>query len=251
MKVKINDKLDDLEAKYIFVKKWNFLDMLDGEKFQGHPIPGRVYRALHNTKTDSYRVILNEADKDGLLVKDINSTSEENGFLAESIVISKSNLLELVGKPTDKLQLNEEDLDKIINWQETNNSDLFTEMNQVPQDIMLRLEQALAAPSEDQQLMDEALHTASELINLNYEFFEVWIELGKLLAEQTLLDHDSQSVVLSESEGGMTLNIGDVYKALRVYTGDDRKTNLDRSSIHEAMVGLSRELVRRNLNELD
>jgi hypothetical protein len=243
MKVKINDKLDDLEAKYIFVSKWKFLDMLDAEKFQGHPIPGRVYRSLYNNKTDSYRIILNEAAQDGLLVKDINNTSEENGFLSESVVISKSNLLEL--------QLNEEDLDKIINWQETNNSDLFTEMNPIPPDIILRIENALATTSEDQQLMDSALHTASELINVNYDFFDVWIELGQLLVEQSLLDHDSQAVVLSESEGGMSLNIGDVYKALKVYTSDDRKTNLDRSSVHEAMIGLARELVRRNLNELD
>jgi hypothetical protein len=243
MKVKINDNLGDLIPRYIFVKKWKFLDMLDAEKFQGHPIPGRVYRSLYNTKTDSYRIILNEAGQDGLLVKDINNTSEENGFVSESVIISKSNLLEL--------QLDEEDLDKIINWQETNNSDLFTEMNPIPQEILVRLEQALTAPSGDQHLMDEALHTASELINVNYDFFDVWIELGQLLVEQSIADHDSQAVVLSESEGGMSLNIGDVYKALKVYTGDDRKTNLDRSSIHEAMIGLSRELVRRNLNELD
>jgi hypothetical protein len=249
MKVKIKNKAEDLAIKYLFIKKWSYTNFIIKENYQGHPFEGRVYRSIYNTKTKSYSLVLfedsvhNMDDSSGLIVEDINSDNEENGYLSEVKIISKSNLLEL--------QLDEEDLDKIINWQETNNSDLFTEMNPIPQEILVRLEQALTAPSGDQHLMDEALHTASELINVNYDFFDVWIELGQLLVEQSIADHDSQAVVLSESEGGMSLNIGDVYKALKVYTSDDRKTNLDRSSVHEAMIGLARELVRRNLNELD
>jgi hypothetical protein len=226
MVVRIDDDPKDLVVKYLFVNKWTWTDVLHKEVFQGHPFEGKIYRALYHTKKKSYRVLIDT--ENALYLETLTTTEPEKGFLCEVDEITKQNL------------------DKLLNWTTTENKDLMPNEQNIKDFLQL-----ITEGSQESTLMDDALHVADELLNLHTDWFQVWLEIGGILTEQSVLDHDSPVAILAESEEGMSLNIGEALKDLKTYIGDNRKTNFDRTSIHQAIIALVRELHRRDLNELD
>lgn len=245
--MKLNDNIKDLTVKYIYVEKWNWLDVISGEIFGGHPIENCVYRSVYNKKTKSHRLILSEgtanSPKDAILIKNFNQSNEIEGYTCQLTEITKSNLL--------NINLNETEVDKLHDWTQSNNDDLKGHP-QPDEAGLIRLKNAmLEQEMEDKEYLENLFNVATKLLSVNSDYFKILIEIGDLMTESTLIEHDGPVEALSISETGMSLNIGETLKALKSYTSNNRRTNLDREQLHDALMGIVRELNRRNILEID
>lgn len=245
-KMTFNEKFEDLQVKYLYVKKWSWNHGVV-EVMQGVPKEGTVYRGLYNTLTKSYRLIISEPPAvtailiDSLVIADeVNPFGDIIPFVCELVEITKQNIL--------GMNLSEDDLDKIIKWQEIKGRDLITPR----ETALMSLDKAMKDQSvEDAERLHEALGIIEQLLTINCMHFELILELTDVLIKHNMEDYEDPCISLSEGEYGLSLNIGDVYRALGVYTSQDKRLNLDRRDLHEAFIGIVKELSRRDINGLD
>jgi len=246
-RISIKDHINDVSVKYLFVKHWSWTDPLDKEKYQGAPVQGRVYRAVYNSKTNSYRFIITENPMNGLLMPDLNSSNEMNGYTSEIVALTKNNLLDQ--------NIKEEDLDKLTRWMEDQNKDIFTTQPQLPENFPMIILESLNS-AEHQREMEEAnrmayaMEALSDLDSVNSIQFEIIIELIEYLYQQNLLNHEGDDIAL-DAKLGIGVNISRTLDTLKRYAGKNRRTNEDPEDLLNAISHLVTERERRIINDLD
>lgn len=237
--INIPDRIEDLEVKYLFVKKWKWINVEAREKYQGHPEEGRVYRAFHHTKTKSYRVMV--PGFNGFLMDKPIVTDEDEGFLCECEVVEKKNLC--------NLNFKEEDLDNIINWIETKNSDLYQQNLPIPLESFLA-NIGLQHQMEQADRMAYVTDALTRLDSVNSIQVDVLLELIETLYDKNLESVNQEDISLDENHG-LGVNVSRTQDALKRYAGNDRRTNEAPEDLYEAMGHLVKEAERRIYNELD
>jgi hypothetical protein len=232
-KITVKDNIEDLSVKYLYVKSWKWGTQQEHENFQGKPEAGDVCWSGYNNKTKSYRMMI--GDKPFYIATLISP--EEILAEYELVEITKDNILDL--------NIAEAELDKILKMKDR------TFMNQEPQqNIVVKIDQEmLEMMRADEQRVEKAIDAFHYLLELNIDHFDILVELNEAMAEENLLEHDSLTQALSESEHGVGLNIGGTLAALSRYVGDDRRTNLNREDLITAAIGIVKELARLKINE--
>lgn len=242
-KISIRDNPQDVVVKYLVCKRWSYHDLADNEKFQGEPRQGSVYRAAYNTKTNSYRLILNENPINALLIDSLISTESQQGSY-ELAELTKYNILDF--------DLKESELDKIINWKHKNNTDLYP--TDLPQDNLVVINFQAALAQHQHEEAERFAWMTEEMDNLdqvNSLHFEILVELAAYLTEFNLLRHEDPLDLALDEDMGKGVNVSRAQSYLKKYVGKDRKTNDEREDIITAIYHLITELERRDLNEQD
>jgi len=237
--INIPDRIEDLEIKYIFIKKWRWVDIEARESYQGHPEEGRVYRVAHHKKTKSFRFVI--PGHDLMLIDSLTNTDERRGYVCDCELVEKRNLL--------TLNFKEEDLDKILNWTEIKNQDLFQQP--IPLGEFMSNINNLHQQMETADRMAYLTEAITRLDSVNSIQVEVVIELIEHLYEKNLEAPLNLEDISMDKKNGLGVNISRTQDALKRYAGTDRRTNEDSNDLYEAMGHLVVESERRLLNELD
>src|SRR5690606_8843885 len=115
------DTPSNTKIVYLFVNDFQWTVPLNKEASVGHPKSGRVYRAIKNVDTESYRVMYTiDKNFQGVLIDKLDNDDRAAGYLSDIHEITKSNVLDF--------DILEEDLTEFVRWLETENKDLITAM---------------------------------------------------------------------------------------------------------------------------
>lgn len=232
----IKEKLEDVSIKYLFIKKFSWNETWDKERFQGHPREGEVYRSIYNPKTNNNKLIINPPPGgDSLLLEDFKNTYE-----GEIIEITPQTLLEC--------NLPEGNLDKLIQWLESENKDL-KDLYQQPAPLQI-LQQAMSSQEYDeQQALNRAINILAELYNINGEVFDIVLALAEGMIQYTIERESDPTNFLMMGERGAAINIREAVIHLNRYVGPDRRTDLDKNDLYESIKYIIQEIERIKLNK--
>jgi hypothetical protein len=223
-------------TKYLYVKHWEYADPILLEFFQGLPKKQSVYRAELNPDTNQYSMIFKEGAFPLLIPTLITNNLAQDGYSCELVELSKSNILDL--------NLEEDDLDKIISWTE-NKTMINNNSLQVFQEAHLQMQHEQA---ERLAYVTEAI---SRLDSVNSIHVDIIFDAVEMLEEKNLLDHDPINDIALDERLGLGVNISRAQDSLKRYSSNDRRTNEDPTDLYEALYHIVRELERRTLNEID
>lgn len=97
---------------YLYINSFAYKQAKHGKAMGGHPVPGRIYRALYDKETTQYRLLLDEMPPSGmagLILKDLSG--ECGNWTAEITKLDDENVL--------SLEIESEDFEKLARWKET------------------------------------------------------------------------------------------------------------------------------------
>lgn len=231
----IEEKLESIEFKYLYTKRFVWAHPVMVEEYQGHPIQGRVYRDIFNPQTKNHKIIL--VGTEGLGLPTLVGSTDLSDFEFKEITLE--TILDF--------EIKEEDLDLLNGWIESGNSDIkamYQPLN--------KLTQALHSHEEDEA---EALARATEsllhLWNINSLKFDIVVNLINYLAEADLNSYsDVANHIRHHPTQGKGVNITQALRALDHYNSDDRRSGEDLSDLYVAIEAMVVELERKIENNL-
>lgn len=250
------DTTQNTKIVYLFVEKFEWLHTMDREQSVGHPKPGRLYRAIKNTDTNSYRVMypINGAFQ-GTLIDQLDGAADV--YISEIHEVTLDNIL--------KFSISTEDLKEFERWLDTKNKDLVEYMekffkkqksptsksiNELPDEEFFRVilktlgnrdpEMAAVLSTLDQ------LRAADPHAYLGMALFSHHL-LNKQQQEETPID--SFWIRLDEQLGGGA-NLSSALEKLAQYGGKNRRLNYSEDDLMGAIRDLLLEAYRRDLHNL-
>jgi hypothetical protein len=240
-----SDKREDVV--YIYVNSFEYKEKTYQEMMGGHPLSGRVYRALFDKKNGLYRILFDsftDTHYTGLVVKDL--ITDDPRWSSNFEVLSDDSILEK--------EINAEDFLKLAKWKEEGNKDID----------QLRVEQNIAIPNKDQngitkivfEQKDEVLET-NERGNIIEELHQYDPQVAAATEEAILgiiaylqasegLDGDLTKIISFSQRNGKGANCGIAIEALTEYLHND--SYLSSGTLIKAVYYLLRELSRINKN---
>lgn len=236
-----------MEIQYLFVNKFKWFDTGMTDDFDGHPREGAVYRSIYNADTKLRDVEIFPGKN--IVIQSIQLEGEEFNYNSDLIPLNRENIL--------LYPVKEEDLSKILIWDENGNRDMldkFERSRSGPQiDVVPVIVQAMMQQEEEEmQTLQDALDSMAEVHNLNFLHVPIITELCEYLKTESLMTEDDPAHFLEiDEKKGLSINIGRTMRALKQYAGDNRRTNESREDLFEAMLGIMAELYRRDINEMD
>ncbi len=256
--IKLTDSEKNTSIVYIYVKEFAWTNPTDNENNQGHPKKGRLYRAVHNKDTKSYRLVYkDESSPQGvtavflpaLTSVEVDTFLENNGYNASMIELTKHNLLEC--------DISEEDLTDAVKWIEEDNKTIkqlmgFKSDNTRPP-TQQELANVLQQTQEGQERM-RFLENLGHLRELNPPIFDA---LGNLVDYLVDIDGEHADSTIDASWVGLSKtlgagkNISDALERLSRYGSESRRDNLMESDLMEAIRALLQEQVRRNFHGIE
>ncbi len=96
---------------YLYINSFAYKQAKHGNAMGGHPVPGRIYRALYDKETTNYRLLLDEVPPSGmagLILKDLRG--ECGNWTADITKLDEDNLL--------TLEIESEDFEKLAKWKD-------------------------------------------------------------------------------------------------------------------------------------
>jgi hypothetical protein len=242
-----------MEIKYVYIKKFKWRDVLEAELHGGHFWEGRVYRCLHNQKAGSYLI---SYDKDNCILTDRLITTEEAGanFVCDIEVLTRDSIM--------NFSVEEDDLDKIIEWEKNGHEDLLSvnlegfmkaeasnPHNAEVNSFKEVLEKIDDVREKDSKIIRAASEKFLHLLHLNTIQFNVVLDLVDYLIDSNVHGENDLTGPLTISKGGMALNIGKALEYIQVYSGNNRRTNRDYRDLLAANAALIKEQERQIINE--
>lgn len=219
--------------KYFYVSKFKWSSLMSLEENGGHPKEKKVYRGWVNTDTNTFR--LNTQDHLLLCLGALVQTAEEQGYTSDIKEISLDSILDL--------NIQEECLDNIIKWSESDNQDLkkllFNPGNNVPIEIIRIVNSAVNKKPQ----LDGIIEALEELAGLDpVKFDGIWElvdHLNSELYEEVSIDAES---LKNDPRHSSSINIYNAFQSLNRYIGSNRKTNKDRVDLLKALSSILTEL---------
>lgn len=242
------DTPENTEFKYFFINKFQWLDPMENEKFQGHPREKSLYRGWFNKDTSSFRLVV---DKDLAIYLEKLVISGETGYIANISVVDLNNILDF--------PIVENDLADLNKWLENDNKDLkeevfkkvtsFSGSSFSTPDIVAIIKSNFQQSTNND--MQGFMESAEELKELDPMAFDViWGLIDHLLLEMHEVPEGSiDADWLAKSSKGMAINISASLKCLNRYAGDNRRTNEDPEDLYKAMSHITSEIIRSEINE--
>lgn len=233
-----------MEIQYLFVNKFHWSDAGMTDEFDGHPREGLVYRSIYNEDTKLRDVEIFPGKN--IVIQSSQLEGEEFNYNSDLVPLNRENIL--------LYPVKEEDLTKILIWDENGNRDMLDKFERSrTQSVPPILVQAMIEQEqEEMQVLQDALDSMAEVHNLNFLHVPIITELCVYLKAESLMTEDDPAHFLEIDENkGLSINIGRTMRALKHYASDDRRTNERREDLFEAMLGIMAELYRRDINEMD
>jgi hypothetical protein len=250
-KTQLIDTKENTEVVYLFVNKFDWLLTMDKESNVGHPKPGKVYRAIYNNQTDSYRITYKIGNTyQAVLIPSLVNSDETNGYLSDIRRITKKNILDF--------EITESDLDQLNQWIDISNKDLLDQMwNSKPKVEVINIDsdEMLAKIMGDFIKDTDPDHTRmlEKMYLLREQNAPVSWVIGYLV--EYLLDEpieespfDINSLSLDKTHGA-GVNISAAIQKLSRYCGSNRRTNMSEEDLLGAIRDLLKEVERRLITD--
>jgi hypothetical protein len=239
----IPEVIENLEFKYLFIKSFKWQDQMMNEAFQGEPTSGRLYRAIWNNQTKNHRLLVGNVE---LLIEDINSSNPERPYLCDIHEISLDNIIEC--------KLQEEDLDKLNNWIESNNEDirsLYKPRDPIQQGL-IQLGEAMQRQSQQEfNALKKAAEAMKNLLDINAIQFDIIVDFIEFLVKENYSSPSDPTYALSmHYKHGLGINISKALKYIDFYSSDSRRINEDVNDLKIAMAAIITEIDRKISNNL-
>jgi hypothetical protein len=232
----IKEEIDQLEFKYLFIKKWVWNDTMVKEDMNGHPITNRVYRAVYNKQTQNTKL---------LIEPDIALVFEQADQVDKDLVeLTSTNLIHQ--------NVSEEDLDHLIYWLTNKDSEMqaYLGKNEQPFNPLQIISMAMQQHDQEEvEAANRALNAMRNLWLVNNIQFETVVALAEALTEYSVEREEDKTSFLLLGKNGSMVNIREALLALQRYSSDDRRTNGDEADVFEAVIALITELERKVLND--
>lgn len=232
------DTKENTIFKYFYVSKFTWTNPLAKEENQGHPKENRVYRGWLNTDTNSYR--LNTTQTGALWVSALVNSDETIGYTSEIHELNLGNILDF--------KITEEDLDNLIKWHESGNSDLKALVyGKGPQGVPIEIVRLIQDKVSGENNIDGFLESIEELEALNpLAFISLWELTDYMLDEMYEESSIDAENLRTDPTHSSSINIYKAMESLSRYIGPNRKTNKDRTDLLKALSAILLEL---SLNE--
>lgn len=236
MKPLIDEQLSDIQIKYVYIKNFTWLHPVEKELYAGHPIPGKVYRAIFNKNTGNWKLLIPNSNNALLFNKLVNVNE---GFESEMVELTAKNLLDF--------HIEESDLDEIIKWSKNKNSDV----KGVYEEPLASLNRAMNNRNEEEeQASARAFDTIMTLWHVNPIKFDIILSIADRLVEEECSSHEDPANFLSlHPTDGRGVNISKAIRALDTYVCDNRKINNDIEDLYDAVSGCVQEIERTVIND--
>lgn len=245
----IGETLNDVTFKYLFVKKFKWIDITRAEVYQGHPRAGMVYRAIHGNNTNNYKVVISPTNT--LLTDELIVTEEqEDSLVCEMVEITKQNIIQL--------NIPEKELDRLSAWITNGNQDLKSMYQppqppvQIMQQGLIRLKNAMMAQEdEESKAMAKAERVMGGVYVTNPVAFDLILEMADAIFQYDLLRQQSSTLGLTLGAEGKGINCHQALENIHEYLSPVKQGGDERISVKQAIIHLYSELERRILNDLD
>jgi hypothetical protein len=248
--MKLRDTIYNTEIVYLYVNKFDWgKNQMGKEDCSGHPKSKKLYRAIYNKDTHSYRVIYGISAKNQLeatFIENLQSKDfDEHGYTCDIIVLSKKTILDC--------NLSEEELDQLNQWQTTDNKDVKDITGNIGEKKTDKAEgttKKAEMKESNQQLPEEFaqfLGISAHLHNTDPLTFGTIFDLILYLNDtqyQASGPLDGHWMKM-DKEYGAGVNISAAVEKLNRYMGQNRRTNLENEDLMGAIKDLITESNRR------
>lgn len=251
-RLNLSDSEKNITVKYLYVKKFKWLNIIDTENFHGHPKEKSVYIAAYNSDTKGYRLFYqpDNAPQVGIVFHDLTRAAGEEGYESIMVEINRKNIV--------SLDIPEPELDKIIKWQSNGNKELndaygFKSTPQQRQ-IMIPSPQDMVNIVDNinrQQEITDFINDVQQLYDTDSLSFDSINSLVGELLQPDESDTSFEAVNLTLSrQHGSGHNVGKALNLLNIYLSDNPRVSLDREDLIKAIRHLIVELNRINYHGL-
>lgn len=226
--------------KYLFINSFKWKGTYNQMQFNGHPLEKKVYRSLYNKNTKIYSLIFDKIGSQHQAVP-LDSLEVDNETCYHKITeLTKANII--------NLDIEETELDKIINWMDTDNNDITPKL---PAPLQNLINESLRQSSEDIEFLRKVTQSFEELLLHNTIYAEILLETAKQLKDYSLETvFDPANELELDRDRGAAANISKAMRLLKDYSQSLRDGGEQQYDLDNALIAIIREKERRILNEL-
>lgn len=254
--IQLQDTIHNTKLIYLYVNKFDYgKNQMGKEQSSGNPKSKKVYRAIYNTDTNSYRIIYDVDSKNvfSVFIEDLQSTDEDLGYTCDIKILSVSNILDF--------NISEADLDQLLKWLQTDNKDVKDILGDIG--AVKKVEGKVTKPAQQPAQPPKGTRLPPELvqlINIGSELHKADpIIFGTIFDLMIYLNQDAyaDTGVLGtgwlklDKDHGAGVNVSAAIDKLSRYLGQDRRINLDNDDLMGAIKDLLIEKSRRNYHEIE
>lgn len=252
----LSDSIHNTEMVYLFVNKFSYgKNMIAKEESAGHPKPKKIYRAIRNTDTDTYRIIYKVENNQvfSTIIEDLQCDDETAGYTSDIKRITLNNILEF--------DIPEKCLDNLIHWIDTDNDDVKAVVPVGPPNKLVSRNLVAGKQAKESGIPEGAIALdeeivmfftlASELRESDPLLFGTIFDVLNYLVSQNKIEVFDTGWMGFDKNHGAGVNVSAAIKKLSLYMSDDRRTNLDEKDLTGAIVDLLTEKGRRSLHDIE
>lgn len=251
----IQDSIYNTKIVYLYVHSFEWKDQMNKEASSGHPKAKKLYRAIYNTDSESYRVIYEVKPKESQVymtfVESLQSKDEEKGYLSNISLITADNILDF--------PLTDKEIDLLFTWLTTDNKDLKDILGDIgakegekPKKTQPGLTKQGMSKKPSQELI-EFINVASKLHDVDPMMFGTVFDVMLWLIDDLYIDAgaiDTHWLKLHEEHGAGT-NVTAAIEKLSRYMGNNRRTGLLNEDLMNAIRDLLTEKGRRLYHQIE
>ena len=237
--MQLSDNSTNAKVVLLYVNQFRWFDQHTTEQMGGHLKQKRVYRAVFNSDTGSYKVVYAyDRSSQAIILTDLQqATDQKDGYTANISILTKANMVDF--------EICEEDLDNIIKWKD------HKDLNQIIEEGRIRMEpspeqnfiQELFRVAKPNDMMREYTESSRELFSISPLHHDGLLDLIEHIKGNKLGSIEAMNLTMDEYFGP-GINIGNAYEAMARYTCEDRKMNLDPADLLLAASNLITEYIR-------
>lgn len=245
------DTKQNTEIVYLYVKEFSWIISWDREVNLGHPLAGRVYRAVYNKETLSYRLIFKSGDEfRATFIPLLVNKDHNRAYTSDISILTWTNIIDF--------NIVEEDLDALTTWMDTADKDLLDKLWNEPKaptnalkkissdEFVSRIADLIQTTDpEFAQLLDN-LHALREL---NPTMVGPLLAVTYHILNDVPRDSPIDGYWLRiDKKLGTGANLSAAIEKLSRYGSSDRKTNREHKDLMGAIKDLLIEQQRRDIN---
>jgi hypothetical protein len=231
---------------YLYIKEFNYKDKNFENMMGGHPKAGRIYRALYDTDSSFYRIILEDEDKGesnmaGIILQ--NLQSEDPRWSANITVMDDESMI--------NYDIVSEDFIKLARWKEQDNKDIDYLRIDVEGTARIETDPANGMTTihfeNEEEGWEDVTSNLAELSEVDYDLAKATdkaIEgILHFMAQTSEARPDLNYLISNHPVHGKGANISLAVEALADYLNNDPPA---RGTLNKAVYYLLRELTRIN-----
>lgn len=257
----LQDTPQNTKIVYLYVNEFDYgQDHIGREQTLNHPKSKKVYRAIYNTETKTYRAVY-KVDKDvhSVFIGGLQVREEDSGFICDIHILIAENILDF--------NISESNLDELLNWLKTDNNDIKAILGDIGgkplKKRQLPVNTSVSVPPQVNNGQQQGMKLPPELVQLIKLGSELQktdpILFGTIFDLIVFLTNDSYtetgilgtSWLKMDKDHGAGVNVSAAVEKMSRYLGQDRRNNLDNNDLMGAIKDLLIEKSRRNYHEIE